>query len=325
MKIGLFVMTLLLVLIPVYALSSQKEEGGLILKSRAKSNAPREIYYPNSIPSPNIPEVAQVESLVCDNGTPFAVGVNDSIGWMEAMQFTTTDSCSLYQLLYWPADPDTEFPNLHWMIWADSSGLPGALLDSGAVSPFYDSWYSVTLPDTEWIFLQSGTVFYIGWASVESPFYYNAFDDTLDTLCTQVCTYWFDGAQWQCDLFWGGDFLIRGLCQPPDTVGVEEKESDEYRTRKYEFRLLQNQPNPFNKLTAISYELRAPSHITLQVYDIMGRLVETLVEEKKESGIFEVEWDGRNPKTGIPFSSGIYFYRLESPNFVLTKKLTLLR
>jgi hypothetical protein len=115
------------------------------------------------------------------------------------------------------------------------------------------------------------------------------------------------------------------------SVGVEES-NDEYRTRNVEFRLGQNTPNPFNKLTAISYHLRAPSYTILKVYDIAGRLVETLVDESQEPGVYQVEWEGKDQ------ASGVYFYRLladvldtmpagrqESSPYITTKKMILLR
>jgi hypothetical protein len=123
---------------------------------------------------------------------------------------------------------------------------------------------------------------------------------------------------------WGDVYLIK-TDSNGQVVGLEEESNIEYRTRNIEFRLFQNQPNPFKKLTAISFELRAPSHATLQIYNISGRLVETLVDEMKSSGVHQVIWEGKGQ------ASGIYFYRLTiegvgsgSPK-ILTKKLTLLR
>jgi hypothetical protein len=106
----------------------------------------------------------------------------------------------------------------------------------------------------------------------------------------------------------------------PPTVGLEE-ENSEYRTRNIEFRLNQNTPNPFSKLTAISYQLKAASHTTLELYDVTGRLVETLVDEVQEPGVYQIEWDS-NPNR---VASGIYFYRLTSGEFTATRKLILLK
>jgi photosystem II stability/assembly factor-like uncharacterized protein len=113
----------------------------------------------------------------------------------------------------------------------------------------------------------------------------------------------------------------------PLPVGIDEESSD-FGMRSAEFGLKQNQPNPFNKLTAISYELQASSHTTLQIFDLAGRLVETLVDEDQKSGVYQIEWDGR---IGVsPVRSGIYFYRIvarigQAEEFKSTKKLILLR
>jgi subtilisin family serine protease len=115
--------------------------------------------------------------------------------------------------------------------------------------------------------------------------------------------------------------VLDWLC--PVTVGVEEDENDEYRTRNIEFRLLQNNPNPFSKLTAISYQLKAGGHTSLKLYDITGRLVNVLVDAPQEAGVYQVQWNGRIPESGV--QSGIYFYRLQSSDFKATKKLILLR
>ena len=101
-------------------------------------------------------------------------------------------------------------------------------------------------------------------------------------------------------------------------VGVEE-ESNKYRTPDIEFRLFQNFLNPFHRTTLIRYQIASSNHVTLTVYDITGRMMETLVNEKKDPGVYQLEWDGKDQ------SSGIYFYRLHCNDFITTKKMILLR
>ncbi len=85
------------------------------------------------------------------------------------------------------------------------------------------------------------------------------------------------------------------------------------------FVLMQNYPNPFNPTTIISYRLPAAAHISLKIYDILGREVETLVNETQGAGDHSVRF------TGYRLSSGVYFYRLIYPGVSQTKKMTLLR
>jgi flagellar hook assembly protein FlgD len=86
-----------------------------------------------------------------------------------------------------------------------------------------------------------------------------------------------------------------------------------------EFVLDQNYPNPFNPITTINFQLSAVSNVELSIYDMNGKIVETLVRESKSAGYYKVIWDASN------VSSGIYFYRLQAGNFVETKKMVFMK
>jgi hypothetical protein len=106
-------------------------------------------------------------------------------------------------------------------------------------------------------------------------------------------------------------------------VGVGE-ENPKSRIHSSKFTLLQNYPNPFSHTTLIHYAISAISgiekiSIQLVLYDISGRLMETLVNREQKPGIYQIQWDGEN------FPSGIYIYRLQSGNFTDTKKIILLK
>jgi photosystem II stability/assembly factor-like uncharacterized protein len=85
------------------------------------------------------------------------------------------------------------------------------------------------------------------------------------------------------------------------------------------YSLSQNYPNPFNPSTAITYQLLTFGYVSLKVYDLLGREITTLVNEKKSAGLYSVTFNASE----IP--SGVYFYRLQAGNFTETKKLVLLR
>ena len=90
------------------------------------------------------------------------------------------------------------------------------------------------------------------------------------------------------------------------------------------YMLYQNFPNPFNPTTVISYSLLVNSFVTLKVYDILGREVETLVNEFKKAGTYEIQFPN-NQYTNNQLPSGIYFYTLTAGEFKETKKLILLK
>lgn len=85
------------------------------------------------------------------------------------------------------------------------------------------------------------------------------------------------------------------------------------------FVLEQNYPNPFNPVTIISYQLPEDGRVTLKVYDILGREVATLADEKQDAGTHAVTFDGSR------LSSGVYFYRLTAGTFSDVKKLMLVK
>ena len=85
------------------------------------------------------------------------------------------------------------------------------------------------------------------------------------------------------------------------------------------YSLGQNYPNPFNPITVISFSLPVVSNATLKVYDLMGREVQTLVNEKLQAGTYEVTFDG----SGL--TSGVYFYKLMTEGFSETKRMLLIK
>jgi len=86
----------------------------------------------------------------------------------------------------------------------------------------------------------------------------------------------------------------------------------------------QNFPNPFNPKTTISFSLKGSGQVRLQVYDVQGHLVRTLVNGTRAAGQYRVDWDGRD-NSGRAAAAGIYMYRLEAEGLVHQKKMTLLK
>ncbi len=98
-------------------------------------------------------------------------------------------------------------------------------------------------------------------------------------------------------------------------VDVEKEE----KVLPIRFNLKQNYPNPFNPVTRINYSIPFDGLVRIKVYNLLGEEVHLLVNEEKSAGFYSVDFDGEN------LSSGIYFYRIQSGDFMMTKKLILLK
>ena len=86
----------------------------------------------------------------------------------------------------------------------------------------------------------------------------------------------------------------------------------------------QNYPNPFNLGTLIRYQLPEESHVILQIYDLLGQKVGTLVEGRQEGGWYTIRWDGRDDG-GADLASGVYLCRIRAGDFVKVQKMALIR
>ncbi len=90
------------------------------------------------------------------------------------------------------------------------------------------------------------------------------------------------------------------------------------------YALEQNYPNPFNPTTTITYDVATMGEIRLNIYNIIGQKVRTLVNQVQPAGRWSVVWDGRDDFGGA-VTSGVYFYRLETSGVALTRKMVLLK
>ena len=102
-------------------------------------------------------------------------------------------------------------------------------------------------------------------------------------------------------------------------VGIKDRTASTVFNVPKVFSLSQNYPNPFNPITKINYALPTDSHVRLDIYNILGQKVATLIDGNQKAGYKTARWDAGS------FSSGIYFYRLQAGDFVQTRKMVLLK
>jgi hypothetical protein len=90
------------------------------------------------------------------------------------------------------------------------------------------------------------------------------------------------------------------------------------------YSLSQNYPNPFNPVTEISFQIPTDGAVSLEVYDVSGRLVRTLVNGHRTSGPYTERWDGKDDN-GRSVATGVYFYRMKAGSFNQTRRMVLLK
>jgi len=195
----------------------------------------------------------------------------------------------------------------------------------------YDMWYHGHSHTAVVIGKPQGK---IGYASSSDGIVWTKYDKNPVLNPTSVSPQWttgyyepsvyFDGALFHM-WFTGWDelsgFIAIGYATSPlDTSHYPTGMEDDLLTQTpIEYNLSQNYPNPFNPATTINYEVSEAGFISLKVYNLLGEVVATLVNEDKPVGTYELTWNAEN------LSSGVYFYRLQAGSFVESKKMILLK
>ena len=115
----------------------------------------------------------------------------------------------------------------------------------------------------------------------------------------------------------GNEAVQSGFWYGLEEVVTRVEETQE--TVPTEFKLVQNYPNPFNPTTTIQYSIASATHVTLRVYDMLGREVATLVDEEMQPGSYQTTF------SAAELPSGLYFYRIQAADFQQVRKLTVVK
>ncbi len=101
-------------------------------------------------------------------------------------------------------------------------------------------------------------------------------------------------------------------------------ETDATDNLPYHFELSQNYPNPFNPVTTIVYSLPRRSHVTVEVFNVLGQRVRSLVDREESAGAYTISWNG-DDASGESVATGVYLYRFQAGDHIETKKMLLLK
>ncbi|MBN2009077.1 T9SS type A sorting domain-containing protein [candidate division KSB1 bacterium] len=105
---------------------------------------------------------------------------------------------------------------------------------------------------------------------------------------------------------------------------ITNVKKDDHHSIPKNFKLSQNYPNPFNPSTTLQYQLPTHQHVRLDVYNVIGQVIRTLVNAQQDAGAYTVHWDGCDNVRNI-VASGIYLIRIQAGNFIATKKMVFLQ
>jgi uncharacterized protein (TIGR02145 family) len=244
----------------------------------------------------------------CYNNNP---AMCDTFGglyqWDEVMQYDTTEGTQGICPSGWHIPTLAEFETLYTTVGGDGNALKEIGQGGGAGVGTNTSGFSALLSGYRNYFGYFNNLGYssVFWSSTEYNTYH-AFFMNLGTNDSVIILYYYDNK--------GYGFSVR--CVNDIAVGVDDNNKSELPK---EFFLSKNYPNPFNPQTKISFSVPKESFITLKIYDLLGREVATLVQDKKQQGEYSVTWNADN----VP--SGVYFYKLLAGDFIETKKMVLMK
>ncbi len=208
--------------------------------------------------------------------------------------------------------------NLICDVYTSSSGLPGSKMGSSVTVPF--TRLSAGTPNYiqmlgAGVTVTAGVDFQVV-VSVDNPS--SALTFRSEGVSTGTHSSKFNGSSWSAVTT---NHRIHAIVTTPNGVSTIGPAGGGVPV---EYALGQNYPNPFNPTTRISYTIADRGLVSIDVFDILGRQVATLVNEVQPAGSYEITWNGRNTEN-LPVTSGVYFYRLRSGSFAKTNKMVLLK
>ena len=179
-------------------------------------------------------------------------------------------------------------------------------------------WFSTIDPDPNDI-ISYRIAYSTDWSDTSTYVYTAEIEDTTMSLLLDNNLQYY----WVAQAIDKDNFVVSSNFNTPTTCIIGTL-STEKELIPDEFALHQNYPNPFNPTTNISYDLPKNEHVSIVIYDVMGRNIRLLINEKKSAGYYRVYWDAKND-IGEPVSAGMYIYTIEAGEFRSVKKMVLLK
>lgn len=205
-----------------------------------------------------------------------------------------------------------------------SGGATPGVFDFGYTDPFYG------FPATDWIYARKplndkGTYQTFVNDMTSNAFTYAWWSNSVEVLARIIiCD--FGGSATLPEAGTVIRFITKKSFSPEDIILVKAEPTaiSDKQPIPLTYELKQNYPNPFNPKTTIEFTLPHKSHVRLEIFNILGQRVRTLINDDLVQGRHRTIWDGRNDQGEI-MPSGIYIYRLKSPEYAISKRMLLIR
>ncbi|HEC78032.1 MAG TPA: T9SS type A sorting domain-containing protein [candidate division WOR-3 bacterium] len=262
-------------------------------------------------------EVTNALTIQYDDGQPYWIPGDLQPGSGLFVQFhfndVGIDSGLLHKAMLYFDGPGPF--DLH--IYQAGATQPGSLIDS--LQGLISNGYEIATVEITTLDIQTRDDVVVGFISQASG------GDTTRVLMDPVQEYpthmwgWLNGA-WTQPGYDGGDFMIRLKVIPITYTGVEERGSElSAKTTLYQIT-----PNPLRNNALIRYQIPSRQQVKLNIYDVSGQLVKTLVNEIQNPGSHEVVWNARDAQ-GAQVASGVYFLKLTTGDTTETQKILLIK
>ena len=237
----------------------------------------------------------------------------DITGILDDEGFASPYSCSA--ILAMASHEDQLIISMYWggglgkLFISDDHGTSWTVLNEFPVD------HSVTA------IASKNNVLYVGTGSTLSGVYYTTDLTTWIDFSTGLESYDYSVSQ----LVATDEYLYKtGGTFNSYQIPLPELDAHWESTQLVDFTLSQNYPNPFNPVTAIHYDLPEDALVNITIYDMMGRIVKTMVNAQQNAGYKSVIWDATN-NAGQPVSAGLYLYTIQAGAFRQTKKMVMLK
>ncbi|MFA6587844.1 MAG: peptidoglycan DD-metalloendopeptidase family protein [Patescibacteria group bacterium] len=181
----------------------------------------------------------------------------------------------------------------------------------------FDSYSLDAMP-----YMQMGDINGDGYADVVMACRYGQYSSAIHSFLSTGSSFLYQAYWWRAEGYgwdYTNGFIMGKFNASGSGLMKQNTETEEDVSLPKEFALSQNYPNPFNPTTTISYTLPQAGEVSLEVYNLLGQKVETILNEYQEAGEYAKTWEASR------YASGVYFYRLSAGSFTQTKKMLLVK